>query len=253
LSFNENNCLSIISTYTFAKNINLKNDCITMKKNVLILGLLFIGSFAICQNDKQTEYLFGNNGSVMINGFGAPFVEFSKHGDEFAVSSGGGGAVLINQTFFFGAYGMGLATEHTLSGLKIKQSNGLVTNYPTMRKIFGHGGFWLGYIHNRKEAIHWGLSTKIGWGSVGLCDADLENCDKGQIGIDNVFVFSPQVEMEMNMTRWFKINIGAGYRFVSGIDKTYVNADGITQKYYDSSDFNSPQLTIGLLFGGFGR
>lgn len=224
-----------------------------MKKNVLFLLLSLISIIAVSQNEKPAEYLFGNNGNIKINGFGAPIVEFSFHGNEFAVSSGGGGAVLINQTFFFGGYGMGLATEHKLDGLKIKQANGTTTIYPSMRKIFGHGGFWLGYIHNRKEAIHWGVSTKIGWGAIGLCDADLENCDKGEIGIDNVFVFTPQVEIEMNMTRWFKINVGAGYRYVSGVDKTYVDADGLTKKYYNSSDFNCPHLTIGLLFGGFGQ
>jgi len=223
-----------------------------MKRFFFILAL-FYSIAAISQNDKPTEYIFGNNGNVMINGFGAPLVEFSFHGNEFAVSSGGGGAVLINQTFFFGAYGMGLATEHKVDGLQIKQTNGTTINYPPMRKIFGHGGFWLGYIHNRKEAFHWGVSSKIGWGAIGLCDADLENCDKGQIGTDNVFVLCPQVEVEMNMTKWFKINIGAGYRYVSGVDKTYTDSNGINKKYYNSSDFNSPQLTIGLLFGGFGR
>jgi len=224
-----------------------------MKKNVLFLALFLISLAVVSQNEEPKKYLLENISKIKINGFGSPFVEFSLHGNEFALSSGGGGAVLINQTFFVGAYGMGLATEHKVDGLSIKQTNGTIIKYPSMRKIFGHGGFWLGYINNHKEALHWGVSTKIGWGAIGLCDADLENCDKGQIGNDNVFVLSPQIELEMNMTRWFKINIGAGYRYVSEVDKTYIDANGINKKYYNTSDFNSPQLTIGLLFGGFGK
>jgi hypothetical protein len=205
------------------------------------------------QEEKPTHYIFGNNGKLSINGFGAPIVEFSSKGGNLAVFTGGGGAVLINQTFFMGAYGMGLATQHDVDGLKIKQSNGEIVNYPQMRTVFGHGGFWLGYIHHRKEALHWGVSTKIGWGSIGLVDADFDEESHTKVGLDQVFVLTPQLEMEMNIARWFKLNIGAGYRFVSGIDKTYTNSAGDVVSYYKSSDYNSPQLTVSFLFGGFGR
>jgi hypothetical protein len=84
-------------------------------------------------------------------------------------------------------------------------------------------------------------------------DADYDMTDHKGIGIDGVFVFIPQVEMEMNINRWFKINIGAGYQLVRGVDKTYINASKEVVKYYNSSDYNSPQLSISFLFGGFGR
>lgn len=216
---------------------------------VIVLSVILLKA----QDEKPTQYLFGNNGKTSITGFGAPIVEFSSKGGNFAVSTGGGGAVLINQTLFFGGYGMGITTEHNIDGLIIKQSNGEIINYPTMRTIFGHGGFWLGYIHNRKEALHWGVSTKIGWGAIELIDADFDTESHTKTGFDQVFVLTPQIEMEMNINSWFKVNIGAGYRFVSGVDKTYVNANGEVVNFYKSSDFNSPQASISFLFGGFGR
>jgi len=224
-----------------------------MKKTFLTIIIALSVNLLIAQDEKPTQYIFGNSGKLSINGFGAPIVEFSSKAGNLVVSSGGGGAVLFNQTFFFGAYGMGIASHHDVKGLIVKQTNGVDITYPTMRTVFGHGGFWLGYIHHRKEAIHWGVSAKIGWGSIGLMDADFEEESHTKVGLDQVFVFTPQVEMEMNITRWFKINIGAGYRFVDGIDKTYRNGNGELVQFYKSSDYNSPQASISLLFGGFGR
>ncbi len=225
-----------------------------MKSLMLSAVLLFsLGLNVNAQDEKPTQYLFGGKGKTSVTGFGAPIIEFSSKGGDLAVSVGGEGAVLFNQSFYFGGYGMGLTTEHKVEDLKIKQSNGVITNYPTMRTIFGHGGLWLGYIHNRKEALHWGISSKFGFGAIGLIDADFDDDSRARVGLDQVFVLTPQIEMEMNINRWFKVNIGAGYRFVSGVDKTYTNSNDKVVNFYKSSDFNSPQASISFLFGGFGR
>jgi hypothetical protein len=52
------------------------------------------------------------------------------------------------------------------------------------------------------------------------------------------------------MTKWFKINVGAGYRFVTGIDAIYLDGDSNQVNFYDKSDFNSPVGTISLIFQG---
>ena len=223
-----------------------------MKRIILVLIAVVFTNIAMAQDDKPTQYLFGN-GKTTVNGFGAPIVQFWSTGGDFAVSSGGGGAVLINQTFFIGGYGMGMATEHDVENLKIMQTNGSSISYSKLRTNFGHGGLWLGYIHHRKEAIHWGVSAKIGGGAINLMDPDFDDSMRHGIGIDGVFVFIPQLEVEMNIARWFKINIGAGYQMVTGVDKTYTNINNQVVNYYNSSDYNSPQASISFLFGGFGR
>ena len=84
-------------------------------------------------------------------------------------------------------------------------------------------------------------------------DPDFDDSMRHGIGVDGVFVFTPQLEVEMNIARWFKINIGAGYQMVTGVDKTYTNINNQEVNYYNSSDYNSPQASISFLFGGFGR
>lgn len=224
-----------------------------MKKVLFLMAAFLLVNLANAQDDKPTQYLFGNNTNLSISGFGAPFVQFWSKGGDLAVSIGGGGAVLINQTFFFGGYGMGMASQHNIENLKILQSNGSTVSYPTLRTNFGHGGFWLGYINHRKEAIHWGMSSKIGFGVINLMDADFETEFHNTIGLDAVFVFTPQIEMELNINPWFKINIGAGYQLVNGVSKTYTDTNNKTVNYYKSSDYNSPQASISFLFGAFGK
>lgn len=224
-----------------------------MKKIVLVIAAVILSNLAMSQDDKPTQYLFGNNGKTSVTGFGAPIVQFWSKGGDLAVSSGGGGAVLINQTFFIGGYGMGMATEHNVENMKVLQSSGSSITYSKLRTNFGHGGLWLGYIHHRKDAIHWGVSAKIGGGAINLTDPEFDDSMRHGIGVDGVFVLIPQIEMEMNINRWFKINIGAGYQMVSGVDKTYTNTNNQVVKFYNSSDYNSPQASISFLFGGFGR
>ena len=67
---------------------------------------------------------------------------------------------------------------------------------------------------------------------------------------DRIFTISPQVEIEFNMTEWFKINVGAGYRIVTGIDATYLDNLGNSVNFYENGDFNSPVGTVTLIFGG---
>jgi len=220
-----------------------------MKKvsSIVFICLLFLSSSLVAQDDYSPQYLFSGKGKPSVSGFGGPFVEFSGIQDEFAVSVGGGGAVLFNQTFYIGGYGEGLSTSHYRDDLSE------VTGLASPKIAFGHGGFWLGYMHNSFKAIHFSTSAKIGWGAISLYDSYYNYEPNDYYGRDAVFVAIPQVEAEMNLTPWFKINMALGYRVVGGIDKTYVGTDGNLHQYYNASDFNSVEGTVSFLFGGFSK
>ncbi len=224
-----------------------------MKHFFLIIVVVFAtGSCAKAQSDEKPQYLFGADSKVSVKGFGAVINEFSAFKDNFSFSTGGGGAVLLNQKFFFGAYGMGMTTQHSYA-LSTKLANGTLKTYTDLRTQFGHGGFWIGYIHDYKKLIHWSASTKIGWGSISFTDRDYKIDYHDELGYDQVFVLTPQVEAELNIAKWFKINAGIGYRFVTGVNQSYPNINGIETKFFKSTDFNTPQFSLGLLFGNFSR
>ena len=218
-----------------------------MQKNLILSLAIIISSVSLyAQEDNEPRYIFGGDGNISVTGFGGPFVGFNGIADKFAVFAGGGGAALFNQQFFFGGYGMGLSTKHYREDL----SN--ITHIENPKIKFGHGGFWLGYIHQYYNAVHFGVSTKLGWGKIFIID-EYYYKEASQIkGADFVFVVNPQLDMELNFTKWLKMNIGLGYQITSGIDKTYIDADGNSFEYYDKADFNHPMGTVTFLFGGFG-
>ncbi len=63
------------------------------------------------EGEKEMKYIFGGKGKTKVSGFITPIMGFSAIGDEFAFFMGGGGAVLLNQKFYVGAFGEGLATQ----------------------------------------------------------------------------------------------------------------------------------------------
>jgi hypothetical protein len=221
---------------------------------LLLVACSFLAATSLFAQEKQNsepQFLLSKTGSLSFSGFGAPIVEFSSVDGELGVSTGGGGAVLINQTFFVGGYGMGLATDMPQYDLYIKDENsGLVSKYNDRRPMLGHGGFWLGYINNSKNIFHWSVSSKIGWGAVSMIDKEYRDMDN-ELGWDGVFVLTPQAEFEINMLKWFKINLGLGYRYVAGVNHTYVDQNGLEKTFFDKNAFNSPVGSVTLLFGNF--
>ncbi|HOW26105.1 MAG TPA: hypothetical protein PK711_10600 [Bacteroidales bacterium] len=218
-----------------------------MKKQlILLMGILFLcSSNVFSQEEKEMQYLLSGSNRPSISGFGGPMVEFSSVEGDFAVFVGGGGAIIFNQTFYFGGYGEGLTTSHYRYDLSD------ITDIQEPKISLGHGGFWLGYVNKSFKAIHPAASLKIGWGKISLYDDNWNDYNpENYVAQDGIFTLIPQLEVEVNLTSWFKLNVGAGYRWMTGMDKQY-SQGGTMYDYYESSDYSSPVGTISLLFGGF--
>jgi hypothetical protein len=194
-----------------------------MKKLFLVfLGIYFLLGLR-AQEETEIQTLFGQ-GQIKLSGFGGPFMNFSLIDGKFAHLMGGGGAILIND-FFFGGYGMGLTNSIGFEGTS---GNELA---------FGHGGFWLGYNFMSKKLIHPSFHMQLGWGKISEREPSGPALEKG----DNIFVIIPTLELEMNITKYFKISAGGNYRFVAFID----------DENYSESDFMNPGVFLGFKFGWF--
>lgn len=206
----------------------------------LIMGLQRI--FAQAEPDS-TRYLLSEK--TVLSGFGGPFVEFSSVDDQFAVCLGGGAAMIVNKTFYIGGYFEGIMTNHYRQDLQT------FVNIEKPRIVLEHGGIWMGYVYKHQKPVHGALSMKLGWGEIDLeGDGHEYNPAFNYDFRDRIFSVIPQLELELNMTRWFRINIGVGYRIIAGIDATYPDQTGNEVDFYDKGDFNSPVGTVTLIFGG---
>lgn len=228
-------------------------------KNYLTLAIAAVLGLStlITNAQEEMQYLFGGpEKNVKVSGFGGVFNEFSSVDKDFAFSMGGGAALLLNHKYYFGAYGMGLTTRHIkeydtyISGEGLESTGDLYTR-------FGQGGLWLGYIHNPKSAFHWGVDAKIGWGAVTLSEMNdtFTEYKWNYYDSDNVFVFTPEVKLGINLLKWMRADVGVGYRLVSGVNNTYTtlddNGNKVNKEYFDRNAFNSVTGEITLAFGWF--
>lgn len=157
-------------------------------------------------------------------------MQFTAVDGEFAHMLGGGGAVLIGD-FFFGAYGLGLTNRIYVDRPDYSQ-------YQSGDRLsVGHGGFWLGYSLFGEKAIHVTFSSLIGWGTVGV----RSDYYPEPLYPDGVFVISPTIEAEINMTQFFRLGLGATYNIF-----TFVDLPG-----YSGSDFSAPGGFLAFKFGWF--
>lgn len=188
----------------------------------LLLGICLITGLIAQEEEDEFQTLFGEK-SIRITGFGGPFMNFSMLDGKFSHLMGGGGGVLIND-FFFGGYGLGLTNSIPFQD----------TGYELG---FGHGGFWLGYNFMANRMIHPVFHMRIGWGEISQRQSDGEKINPG----DNIFVFTPTLELELNVTQYFKLAVGGNYRFVTFVE----------EPDYSNKDFIYPGVFLSFKFGWF--
>ena len=173
----------------------------------------------------QHETLFNN--ARVVGGFGAPIIEMGL-GNDMTTAVGGGGGVVIDN-FFIGGYGVGsIDFERLIEDDDIQEIE------------LGHGGFWLGYTLAPHRVLHLYTSARLGWGAVGI---DVSDNSSFPDNTDNVFVVTPEIGLELNVTRWFRVAGTVGYRYVDGI------SDNSPSK---SNAFDGTLANLTFRFGWFG-
>jgi hypothetical protein len=166
-----------------------------MKRLLTIAILLALASPALAQERTLIR------GGFASGGFGAPVVKFSQIDGEFALFVGGRGGWIINHTFVLGVGGYGLA-------------NDIDTNGDGVRDLeLGYGGLELEYINSSNNLIHFTAYLLVGGGGL-----------SGTAGNEEaVFVLEPALNGELNVTDYFRLHAGAGYRWVSGVNSLGVD------------------------------
>jgi hypothetical protein len=172
----------------------------TCVASILLLALAYpvLAQEGEGEQEKPEEETLVTSG-IDSGGFGALVFKFSGVNDQFAVFAGARGGWIINHQFVIGGGGYGLASEICLD----EDGRCLLRDIE-----FGYGGFEFEYIGRWNKAAHYSLQLLIGGGDVTLLG----------FPSDPVFVAEPTARLELNVTKWFRLNLGGGYRFVSGLD-----------------------------------
>jgi len=134
---------------------------------------------AAAQQDPKTVVEGKVSKSVLI---AFPEVKFSAVDGRFANFVGLRGGILLNDKFLIGVGGYGLTNVRTL---------------PPM----GYGGLVLEYSPKSNRMVHFSVGGLVGGG--------------GASGV-SFFAAEPEARLRVNITRWFRLGFGGGYRFIGG-------------------------------------
>jgi hypothetical protein len=211
--------------------------------------LLFAGNLLMAQDTIPTADT-ARNPRIFISGFGGILSETSGLHGNISDCIGAGGALTLNHYFYLGGYGLTMTSNHFITDLIIPEpyayGDSMYYYDKKVRTTFSHAGLWVGGIFFPKKRVHLGISSRFGWGSIHLTEGENNSYiyttnARLEYSTDKVFVVTPQLELDIALTSWLKCNIGVGYRYVSGID----------YDRYKEFKFSTPQITIGIFFGGF--
>jgi len=191
-----------------------------------LIGLLLVGFFSFASG--QDEQLISDK--IESGGFGAPVWKVTQVNGETAFLTGGRGGWIINHAFVIG--GGGYSTLMDVNAGMPTSSNG--------EKLYlrmEYSGLELEYIHRSSKVVHWTVLALFGGGRLEIREHEPDRT----FAKDNFFVVDASLNAEINVLKWMRVNAGAGYRLVSGVD-----AEGLS-----NGDLGGPEAQVTLKFGSF--
>lgn len=207
-------------------------------KKILSALLVLVAQQAWAQH-ATTETLFSskNGKKTTIGAYGAPAAKFTPIDGKFGLLTGGYGGVLLNGKVMLGAGAYSLVNNVDMPTVN--------TNGQKEYLNLWYTGLVFEYIHNSDKLIHWTAGTLIGGGAAGRRNKnwwDGDEFDKDHT-YDNhgFFVAEPYANVELNITKYLRLDVGASYRYVAGSNTT-----GITD-----GKLGGPSINVGLKAGKF--
>jgi hypothetical protein len=144
--------------------------------------------------------------------------------------TGGRGGLIVDNTWIVGGGGYGLVTN--VEGDYRDPATGAVPDLE-----FSYGGFELEYVARSNALVHDSYYLLLGGGSVAYRDQNRW----GAFDRDEFFVAELAANLELNVTEYFRLALGAGYRACVGSDFGDL----------DFADLSGPEATLTFKFGYF--
>lgn len=168
-------------------------------------------------------------GGIESGGFGSVGAKITLLNDRACVITGAWGAWLINHHLALGGGFYNLTSAHTL-----RDSISMDMEY---------SGFTAEYIFMPESIVHYSAQLTLGGGSLDFSKVRVGSSGNNDIVDDVFFVVEPGVNVEVNVISFMRFQVGASYRFVSGIDN---NNFDVT-----NADISGPSLNFMVKFGKF--
>jgi hypothetical protein len=202
-------------------------------KYLISILLIFGYASSFCQRymdtndpkDEEVKSLLSQKND--LNAFGAADLKVGDFKGERGLLVGAYGGFVINRRYLFGVAGYGLVTNVEFEGLVPGD-----TETKNLNLHGGYGGILIGGMIAHKELIHISIPIVLGAGSFEVVDKDffINNLADSEFTIENTvyFVAEPGIELEFNITKYFRLGAGATYRYISGTELENVRDEDVS-------------------------
>jgi hypothetical protein len=201
-----------------------------MKIKLLII-LCFVVLNTTAQTNEAAKTIFGN-GKTNIGYFISPSCKFGEIAGNTAILPGIGAGVVFNDRLYLGINFQYIASENTPE----KELDNRL--YLDQR----YCGLRFEYAMRPEKVVHINFPVELG---IGETELDLKDSyeDEGLVPTDDAWFayLEPGVALEINLQKYLKLSLSAGYRLVS--DLSFRN---LTEK-----DLMGMTYSVGLRIGRF--
>ena len=207
-----------------------------MKKifTVLLLALMVQVSFA--QEEKVEEKdemktLFTKNNMKFTGGYIAPELKISNIHEDLGLFVGGKIGFTFNDNFSVGIAGYGLTTN----------SNFTIPTDTMARIGMGYGGLSLEYTVFGNKVVHFTIPVIVGVAGVYVYEDDedffYDNVNNNFNDIENsaAFVVEPGINIELNLFKFFRVDLGASYRLISGTSLVHLQDEDLSDLSFNAT------------------
>ncbi|MFT5166684.1 MAG: hypothetical protein ACI8P3_001916 [Saprospiraceae bacterium] len=191
-----------------------------MKKWLVFIGILLFISNVFAQKE---ETVFDYSGLKLTGVWGGPTFVFSGIGDKNTCFRGGFGGLEFNKSISIAYAAYWLEDKIELSQL------------PGQKVDMRYNGLLLGYSLKPVKVLHPKFMLLVASGKL-----EVENEKR-----DRLFVLQPGAGVEINVFKWWHIDILGGYRIVKGTDISALSDSDL------SAPFGEIKLRFGISWGWF--
>jgi len=203
----------------------------------LALTLMF---FPLCLNaqDEEIQTLFSSDKISRIGTYGTLEAKGTQLDADFSgLILGGRIGLVFNDVFAIGGAGYGLIPTKTITCPIIGHEN--ENNYFTG----GYGGLYFEYMNSPAKLLHLTANAFIGCGSVTYKPAygnSSNHYSNNSYGHPSSFVvvIEPGIDMELNVSKMFKMALGVSYRYSPNFKMLYENSDILPTTAFNGVSFN---------------
>ncbi|MEP2773965.1 MAG: hypothetical protein ABJH05_17555 [Fulvivirga sp.] len=211
-----------------------------MKTLKIIVAMLFYSTAVLAQEKineikpkPKIKTVLGKDSR--ISGFGSLELKATEFKSELTLLPGFSGGMILNDHFVVGIGGYGIATRVGFQGVNPVSDQFLYG---------GYGGLLLGAIIAPKEVIHVYIPILIGAGGAYITEESPDDINQNDDAYDEssaFFVVEPGIELEVNITKFFRLGIGGSYRFIKQSDL----------ENFTDNELSNYSGNISMKFGGF--